>query len=105
MVKINTDRGTNNEDTFRLLRDRVPVTSVIDGAEVGKKIHCISPDHDDQNPSMHVYDERVRCFSCGFRADVVNVWGILHGFNKQIDAARPCAGVQHRAVGRGRPLR
>ncbi len=69
----------------------VPVYGAIDGAEVGEKIRCISPDHDDHSPSMHVYEDHVYCFSCGFRADVVKAWSILHGFDKQIDAARDLA--------------
>jgi hypothetical protein len=90
-MKINADHGTNNEDTFRLLRNNVPVSSVMDGAEVDKKVRCIFPDHDDQNPSMHVYDDRVYCYSCKFQGDVVNVWSILRGFDKKIDAARDLA--------------
>lgn len=30
------------------------------------KVNCTNPHHTDTNPSMHVYDDRAYCFSCGF---------------------------------------
>ncbi|MBU0756872.1 MAG: toprim domain-containing protein [Nanoarchaeota archaeon] len=33
---------------------------------VGKKIHCVNPDHDDKTPSMHIYRDHAKCFGCGY---------------------------------------
>ena len=34
--------------------------------KVGQKIKCINPDHNDENPSMHIYEDHAYCFSCGY---------------------------------------
>jgi DNA primase len=35
--------------------------------------HCLNPDHHDKNPSMHVNNGFVYCFSCGWSGDVIDV--------------------------------
>ena len=42
-----------------------------------KKILCISPQHSDTNPSMHVYNDRVHCFSCGASYDAIGAEQVL----------------------------
>jgi DNA primase catalytic core len=65
--------------------DRIPVSQYLEkiGVEVtkNKKVVCVNPDHDDHNPSMHVYDDRgyVKCFSCGFYGSSLNVHAIRTG--------------------------
>ena len=41
------------------------------------KIHCLSPDHDDQNPSMRVdrITGLIHCFSCGFKGNLFSHFG------------------------------
>lgn len=34
--------------------------------KVGSKIKCINPEHEDKEPSMHVYENHAYCFGCGF---------------------------------------
>lgn len=43
-----------------------------------RKIRCLSPDHEDRNPSMRVYENSCYCFSCHFSADTIKVYQILH---------------------------
>ena len=43
---------------------------------------------------MHVYEDHVHCFGCGFHGDVTDVWHIMHGFEKNIDAALDDAKVR-----------
>ncbi len=52
-----------------------------------RKISCISPSHADRTPSMHVYEDHVHCFACGFHGDVVDVWGVQKGLIRPIEAA------------------
>lgn len=40
----------------------------------GRRLRCSSPDHLDKRPSAWLFaDDRVRCFSCGFHGDVIDV--------------------------------
>lgn len=41
-------------------------------------IRCISPDHDDKNPSMQITGNFAYCHSCGFHADSLEVYQILN---------------------------
>ena len=34
--------------------------------KIGKKIRCINPQHEDEEPSMQVYEEHAYCFGCGY---------------------------------------
>ncbi len=60
---------------------------MIPGTNGHRKISCVSPSHADGTPSMHVYDDHVHCFSCGFHGDVVDVWGVQKGLIRPIEAA------------------
>jgi DNA primase/transcriptional regulator with XRE-family HTH domain len=71
---------------FDFLREQVAIEHVL-GTNGGGKVRCIAPDHQDTNPSMHLYDDRVHCYSCGFRGDVTDVWAALRGFDRSVEAA------------------
>ena len=54
-------------------------------ASVGR---CPRPDHEDQNPSFHVFsDRRFRCYGCGWCGDVVDFWAGIKGLRPGIEAA------------------
>ena len=74
---------------FELLQDQVSPKEILErySQVKGSKARCVAPDHEDNNPSMHLYDDHVHCFSCGFHGDVVNVWAAMRNFESQIEAA------------------
>ena len=76
-------------NVFETLQDQMPIAEIIGRySEVrDHKARCVGPDHEDVNPSMHLYDDHVHCFTCGFHGDVVDVWGAINGFDRSIDAA------------------
>jgi DNA primase len=73
-------------NVFESLREQVPIGRLVEPAR-GSKGQCVAPAHTDHNPSMHLYDDRVHCFACGFHGDVVDVWAAQKGFGRPIDAA------------------
>jgi DNA primase len=36
---------------------------------------------------MHIYDDQVHCFACGFHGDVTDVWAAMRGFDRPVEAA------------------
>ncbi len=72
---------------FEALRESVPLDRVIPEMNGHRKISCIHPDHDDRDPSMHVYSEHVHCYGCGWSGDVVDVWSVQKGLTRPIEAA------------------
>jgi DNA primase len=71
---------------FEVLRDRVGLDLIVSANGSGKA-RCVSPGHQDETPSIHLYDDHVHCFSCHFRGDITTVWAAIRGFDKPIDAA------------------
>jgi DNA primase len=71
---------------FDTLREQIPLERVIQADGHGK-VRCISPEHEDPSPSMHVYDAHVHCFGCQFHGDVTDVWGAIRGIQRPIEAA------------------
>jgi DNA primase len=71
---------------FEVLRDRVGLDQIVSANGSGKAL-CVSPDHHDDNPSMHLYDDHAHCFACGFHGDVTDVWAAMRGFDKPLEAA------------------
>jgi DNA primase len=70
---------------FEVLQDRVSVEQVTK-AHVGQKILC--PAHaDSRRPNLHVYEDHVHCFACGFHGDIVALWQVKHGFDRPVEAA------------------
>ena len=80
---------------FEELRDRVPLEEVVGRfSEIrGNKARCVAPDHADDDPSMHVYEDHVHCFSCGFHGDVTDVWAATNGLDPEskLEVARDLA--------------
>jgi putative DNA primase/helicase len=37
------------------------------------KISCLNPNHEDTDPSMHIYDDHLYCFSCGKYLDIISL--------------------------------
>jgi DNA primase len=71
---------------FEVLRDQVGLDQIV-SANGSRKTRCVSPDHHDDNPSMHLYDDHAHCFACGFHGDVTDVWAAMRGFDKPLEAA------------------
>ena len=71
---------------FETLRHQVPLTRIV-SANGPSKAHCVSRDHPDNDPSMHLYEDHVHCFACGFHGDVTDVWAATRGFDRPIEAA------------------
>ena len=72
---------------FEILREEVPLQNLIETSEAGQgKAKCVA--HDEKTPSMHLYDDHVHCFGCGFHGDVTDVWSHTRGgFDRPIEAA------------------
>jgi DNA primase len=71
---------------FDTLREQVAIEHVL-ATNGGGKVRCVAPDHEDANPSMHLYGDHVHCYGCGFHGDVVDVWGVQKGIDRPIEAA------------------
>jgi DNA primase len=71
---------------FDFLRNQVGIDQIVSANGTGKA-RCVSPDHHDQDPSMHLYDDHAHCFACGFHGDVTDVWAAVRGFDKPLEAA------------------
>src|SRR5688572_21443100 len=76
---------------FNVLTDRVGLDQIVSANGSGKA-RCVSPDHHDDNPSMHLYDDHAHCFACGFHGDVTDVWAAMHAFDRPLEAALDLAG-------------
>ena len=76
---------------FDFLRDRIGLDQIV-SANGSSKVRCVSPSHQDEDPSMHLYDDHARCFGCGFHGDVTDVWAAMLGFDKALEAALDLAG-------------
>jgi DNA primase len=71
---------------FDVLRERINLVEVagrhtdlrLSGrAYVGR---CPRPDHEDNNPSFHVYsDGRFHCYGCGWHGDATDFWAGVKG--------------------------
>ena len=60
------------------------------GRSTRKNFSCVSPDHEDRNPSMHFYGSTCFCFSCGARYDIFKLIGVDFGisdFRGQVEKA------------------
>ena len=78
--------GAETVSIFATLREQVAIEYVLD-TNGGGKVRCVEPEHHDTNPSMHLYNDHVRCFSCGFHGDVTDVWAAMRGFDRPVEAA------------------
>jgi DNA primase len=69
---------------FEALREEVPIGRLIE-SNGHRKTLCVN--HSEKTPSMHVYEDHVHCYGCGFHGDVVDVWAIQKGIDRPIEAA------------------
>jgi DNA primase len=69
---------------FGALREEVPIRRLME-SNGHRKILCVN--HSEKTPSMHVYEDHVHCYGCGFHGDVVDVWAIQKGIDRPIEAA------------------
>jgi DNA primase len=76
---------------FEVLRDRVRLDLIVSANGSGKA-RCVSHNHHDDNPSMHLYDDHAHCFACRFHGDVTDVWAAKHGIERPVEAALDLAG-------------
>lgn len=73
-------------NVFETLREQVPIARLVEPG-TGGKAHCVEPGHQDNSPSLHIYEDHVHCFACEFHGDVVDVWAAQRGFDRPIEAA------------------
>jgi DNA primase len=64
--------------TIEDVRRAIPMRDLVAQLGLGPvnregNIRCPNPEHGDRNPSCHVYGDHVFCFSCGFRADAIDL--------------------------------
>jgi DNA primase len=71
---------------FDVLHEQIPVDWILE-TNSGGKDYCVSPEHEDAHPSMHLYGDHVHCYACEFHGDVVDVHASLRGFDSAFEAA------------------
>jgi DNA primase len=69
---------------FEILRGEIAIERLIE-TNGHRKALCVS--HSEKDPSMHVYEDHVHCYECGFHGDVVDVWAVRRGIERPIEAA------------------
>jgi DNA primase len=69
---------------FEILRGEIGIERLIE-TNGHRKALCVS--HSEHEPSMHVYEDHVHCYGCGFHGDVVDVWAVQRGIGRPIEAA------------------
>jgi DNA primase len=74
----------NISNIFDVVREAVPLDRLLE-TNGSRKARCVA--HDDQDPSLHVYDDHAHCFACGFHGDVVDVWATMQGIKGPFEAA------------------
>ena len=80
--------NTAGISVFDVLREELDVRDLVEHDGRGKECRCPSANHEDKNPSAHIYDDgRVHCFGCGWHGDVVDVWAERKGFDNLMEAA------------------
>jgi len=73
---------------FDVLREEIPLDRLVE-TNGHRKALCVA--HDEKTASMHVYEDHVHCYSCGFHGDVTNVWQAKKGIRSPLEAARDLA--------------
>lgn len=63
-----TGRARLTEEQMQEARE-FPIVNLLDGAKAGDIILC--PSHKDKRPSLHVYEDHVHCYGCGFHENAV----------------------------------
>ena len=63
-------------------------------------IRCLNPEHEDKNPSLAVYANGYRCYSCEARGDVLDLIGLVDGielFGDRVGRALEYLGTSYEA--------
>jgi DNA primase len=78
---------------FEIVREQIDLVEVAQHytdlhpsgrAYVGR---CPHPNHEDRNPSFHVYtDRRFHCYGCGWHGDVTDLWATINGVEPSMKA-------------------
>jgi hypothetical protein len=63
------------------LKIRVPLTDLIARPLVGGKTIC--PFHDDQTPSLAIYDDHFHCYACGAHGDLIDWLMLVEGLDRR----------------------
>src|ERR687897_334300 len=69
---------------FEIVRGGIAIERLIE-TNGQRKALCVS--HSEKDPSMHVYENHVHCYGCGFDGDVVDVWAAQKVIDRPIEAA------------------
>jgi hypothetical protein len=64
-------------DTMIQKAREFPIKDLLPNSIMRNMTNCIV--HDDKNPSMSIKANRAKCFSCGFKGDVIDVYMRLKG--------------------------
>jgi DNA primase len=83
MVTVYTSES-GATSVFEILRGEIAIERLIETNRQRKAL-CIS--HSEKNLSMHVYEDHVHCYGCGFHGDVVDVWAAQKGIDRPFEAA------------------
>lgn len=65
---------------FQRVKERVDIVAAAEryGLDPDRKGWCSCPFHGEQTPSFHLYEQRGKCFGCGWSGDVIDlVAGVL----------------------------
>jgi putative DNA primase/helicase len=68
------DTQSDNLEPYRSslsIRDALDLLGISHAGQ--DKIVCLDHNHDDSDPSMHIYDDHLYCFGCGKRMDVIDL--------------------------------
>ena len=72
-------------DNVEQYRTALTIRDAMDLLEIshdgGDKIACLDHNHDDSNPSMHIYEDHLHCFGCGKRLDVIDLVRDVKGYS------------------------
>jgi hypothetical protein len=53
----------------------------------GGFVSCPSPDHDDIDPSLRLYDDHFHCYGCNAHGGIFNFWALTIGYTGQLAGA------------------
>ncbi len=84
------EHGYYTREFLDSLADRLADYLLMTGRSIDKNFNCVSPDHEDSNPSMHFYGTTCFCFSCGARYDLFRFIGVdynIPDFRGQVQKA------------------
>jgi DNA primase len=79
---------------FEMLRERIDISELAghhtELKPCGQALVgcCPHPDHEDESPSFHIYDDRrFHCYGCMWHGDVTDLWAAVKGLRPGMEAA------------------